>query len=155
MASLITFFGCTKKTDKHTTDTANVEEITTYTSELVQYDVAENYKLKVKETTTGMRNIRITTDEQFNAYFDYAQPTNTTEKQSKIDFDKNFVLVMIGKDSNIETNFQIETIKNKNSKLEIKYCIAELDVPEAVEVQPIIILIIDKKYNKDTHFLLQ
>ncbi|MDR0229554.1 MAG: hypothetical protein LBI72_10920 [Flavobacteriaceae bacterium] len=123
------------------------ETITHYSTSLIEYSKLEGYELLPNLTPSKMLTLKITSQEQFNKYFNSKQLTT-------IDFKDHFIIALIGTKSKTETSFKLESIKDKMNTLELKYCINELDNPLKKAIYPYSIILINKKYNKNIHYLM-
>lgn len=142
--------GC-KKQEQIKGNDKDPDVITHYSSKPIDYLIANNYTLNNEFKTSKGLNLKITSQEQFDKYFKDIQET----KVKTIDFKNYFVLAFIGITSKTETSFKVESIKDKNNKLEIKYCINEIKEPLKEAVYPYSIILIDKKFQtKDIHFVI-
>lgn len=111
----------------------------------VPYKVAEHYF--VRNDITGLPPTIILTAEEFEKYFGMATVMGKNGQPTGIDFNKNFIISISETPTNIDTRLSVISLtKDKSGQLILKY---RIDRGEKMSYtsQPLVLLIIDKKYD--------
>ena len=140
-ATLLTMVACVNKT---TTNVEN-EEI-----DEVPFEVAKNYFFN-KLKTPGAK---ITTEEEFKGSFAMATLLGKEGKPTAIDFDKQFVVNVILRESQWQMEINPLKVEAKGDTLFYSYDIKVSDEKQSSWSQPISIIIIDKEFEKKEVVLL-
>lgn len=149
-----TLLGCKQNNVVPNDIELKTESVSESINESIDFELLPKMSLKNKKKTAGLSHVKITSKDQFNQYIDTEFNTKHLESFSSIDFSTQMVLIMIGNDSNIETTFNIKSIKNQNNSIEINYSLNELKLPNKIEEKPIALVLLNKMYNKDVRFIL-
>lgn len=112
----------------------------------IPYEVAERYF--IRNDVNGLPPTTIVSAEEFEKYFGMAAVMGTNGNPTEIDFSKNFVICIALDPTDIETNLSVISLTNTNSdQLDLRYEIKRGEKMSYTS-QPLILLIVDKKYEK-------
>ncbi|WP_413512381.1 hypothetical protein [Myroides odoratus] len=128
------------------------DEIRLYKANEIPYEENKGYILKNQLHNNGVQHVKITSKAQFSTLFD---PNTALKELKEIDFSKSFVLALVGIPSKLETAFSIKSVKEKQDSIELMYCLEEEEIELTKAIYPYTILVLDKKFNKDVHFLIE
>lgn len=116
----------------------------------IPYTIADRYF--VRNDVTGLPPTTIVSAEDFEKYFGMAAVMGPNGQPTKIDFNKSFVICVALEPTDIDTNLSAISLTNTNSnKLVLRYAI-ERGNKMSYTSQPLLLLIVDKKYEKPVVF---
>lgn len=90
---------------------------------------------------------KITSEAEFLRHFNPAFVNKDVESQ-KIDFKKQFVIVLTGKVTSKPTEYHINSVTEKDGELFVTYTVKENDTEESYKMKPQKILVLDMKYAR-------
>lgn len=90
---------------------------------------------------------KITSEAEFLRHFNPAFVNKDVESQ-KIDFKKQFVIVLTGDVTNRPTEYVINSVTEKNGELFVTYTIKENETEGSYKIKPQKILVLDMKYAR-------
>jgi hypothetical protein len=116
-------------------------------NKIVPYTVAENYFVKNSFKTSKELTLKIENKQKFEQVFGMAPLMGNDGNPTIIDFSKQFVLCVIGIESNLGTEYKMKNLsKNETGKIVLEY--QHSDKPEqSYTSQACLIIIVDKKYT--------
>lgn len=127
----------------NTTDTASVAE--------VPYTVAERYFVNNTVQDSILTRV-ITSRNDFDKYFGMAAVMGEDGKPTPVDFSTQFVLAVINKESDREVKVTPLSLSVIGEKVKLKYKIQTGEEQQAFTSRVPLILIVNKKYQKDVDF---
>lgn len=133
----------------------NIEVTDNAVSGEVPYLEAKGYFVLNTVKNEKVESMRITSQDHFDKVFGVARTMGKDGEPTSIDFKKSFVLALVGQPTEKETSFKIEQLKSEGENLELLYTILQMDEDRSYTIHPCVILVVDKKYEKDVRFLPQ
>ncbi|MCD9855965.1 hypothetical protein LUD75_14660 [Epilithonimonas sp. JDS] len=117
----------------------------------VPYKVAKNYFVK-NNIDAAIDNPKFENQQDFDQVFGMATTMGESGKPTAIDFSKEFAVAQIEDPSTQKVELKPISIRKNANILEIKYrkIVGE---NQSYTSQPVMILIIDNKYNGDVNFV--
>lgn len=110
----------------------------------VPYKINNNYFAKNENEVLTKK---ITSEAEFLRHFNPAFVNKNIESQ-KIDFKKQFVIVLTGEVTNRPTEYDILSVTEQNGELIVSYSIKEKDAKQSYKIKPQTILVLDMKYAR-------
>ena len=111
----------------------------------VPYKVLSSYNLKPDVNRKKINQYKITSEQEFARYFAKSS-SQGNETSEGIDFSSQYAIVLIGKATKKLTDYSINHLQVKGSKIELSYHVEEGE-KQAETQQPFVILAVDKKYQ--------
>lgn len=112
----------------------------------VPYELAKQYF--VRNDVNGLPPTVITSDKEFEKYFGMATVMGPNGKPTEIDFNRSFVICIALEPTEIATDLSVISLTNTNSgQLDLRYEIKRGE-KRSYTSQPLLLLIVDKKYEK-------
>jgi len=141
-AAFILMAACGNKQDFADTSEDDKEAIE------VTFEVAQNYFFK-NDMDILPENPKITSEEEFNKLFCMATAMGKDGKPTEIDFTKQFVLAIVLPVTEFSTEINPQKVVEKGDAL-LYHFEVKTDQKQTFSIQPISIIILDKKYeNKE------
>ena len=138
--ALLMIFSCSQK--QITAVENNIE------NKEVAFGIAKNYFFK-NDLDILPASPKITTEENFNKLFGMATTMGKDGKPTSIDFSKQFVLAIVLPVTDLATEINPEKVEEKGDTLFYSYEV-KTGEKQSYSIQPISIIILDKKYeNKE------
>lgn len=122
-------------------------------TEDIPYTLAKGYYVLNTVKNEKVESLRITSADHFDRFFGMAAVMGEDGKPTAIDFKKSFVLALVGQPSEKDTSFDIDKLTENGDALELIYTIKQVDEVRSFTTHPCVILVVDKKYEKDVRFL--
>ncbi len=113
----------------------------------IPFSVADNYSLKEDANIKQLRDHKITSQKEFDKYFEVAA-TSKNEEETSIDFSKQYAIVVVGKATKKSSVYDVNYLRIKGSQIELSYNIEEGEKQKNTQ-QPVLIILVDKKYQGD------
>jgi hypothetical protein len=113
----------------------------------IPFSIAANYSLKENANIKQFKNHKITSQKEFDKYFEVVSSTQK-EPITSIDFSKKYAIVVVGKATKKPTTYDVNYLKFKGSRIVLSYDIEEGEKQKDTQ-QPVLILVVDKKYQGD------
>lgn len=113
----------------------------------IPYSIASDYSLKENANIKQFKDYKITTQKEFERYFEVASKEKSNQVTS-IDFSKQYALVVVGKATKKSSVYDVNYLKAKGSGILLSYNIEEGEKVKNAQ-QPVLILVVDKKYQGD------
>lgn len=111
----------------------------------IPYKIAEHYF--IRNDVVGLPPTVITSWEEFEKYFGMAAVMGKNGQPTEIDFNKDFVISISLAPTDIDTRLSIVSLtKAASSHIVMKYTI-ERGEKMSYAMQPLVLLIVDKKYE--------
>lgn len=145
----------TNKNSKSVDNNTKIEKEERLREEPIAYVEARGYFVLNTVKNEKVESLRITSQDHFDKFFGVARTMGKEGEPTVIDFKKSFVLALVGQPTDKETSFKIEKLTSVGDNLELVYEIEQLEEERSFTIHPCVILVIDKKYEKDVRFLLQ
>ena len=139
-AAMIVLAACT---NKQAVAPAEGDEV----SNEVAFEVAKNYFFKNDQEIPA--SPKVTTEEEFNKLFGMATTMGEDGKPTPIDFTKQFVLAIVLPVTDYDTEISPMKVEEKGDSLLYTYEVKQGE-QQSFSIQPVSIIILDKKYeNKE------
>lgn len=156
LVSCMGFLACDKVKEPASSVQEEVSKpATTTNNTLVPYKVIENYFVLNTIENTSVISLKIESKQQFDAYFSQARTMSDSSQTTPIDFDKYFVIVIIGPVTPQETFIKPISLKQRDDYLEFIYSIDSQEEKRSFSIHPFVGVIVDKQYNKDVKFIME
>lgn len=156
LAALMIMLGsCNTGNSTKTEIKENIELADNTVSEDVPYIEAKGFFVLNTVKNEKVESLRITSQDHFDKFFGVARTMGKDGEPTTIDFKKSFVLALIGQPTEKETSFKIEKLNTQGDNLELIYSIKQEQEDRSYTIHPCLILVIDKKHEKDVRFLPQ
>jgi len=128
--------------NKQATDTSASGEIR---SADVPFLVAKNYFVKNTVSQGSLENPKVETKENFDLLFGAA--TTMNGKPTEIDFSKQYILAVIGDETNVATEISpISLQKNDKNEIILTYRLNK-GSEQSFKIRPLLIVIVDKTHE--------
>lgn len=151
-SSLLMITSCGKKNDQAIiTDKQATAEVKTEEN-IIPYTVAERYFVK-NSVESGLKTLKITSKEEFDKYFGAATVMGENGTPTAIDFSNQFVIAIINAESNKTEDISLKSLTQVDNKLKVDYKITTQDDTKSYISRLSLILIVDKKYDKEVEFV--
>ncbi|WP_326377882.1 hypothetical protein [Myroides pelagicus] len=137
-----------KKEEKSSEKT---EEVFQYKN--ITYMEGKQYYVNNTYSNKQVESIKLETKEDFEEIFSPAAVMGEGGLPTPIDFDKSFVLAVIGTEVNQSTLFEVISLKDRGEFLELIYSYKVEGEKLSYSLHPFFFVIVDKKYSKDVRFL--
>lgn len=118
----------------------------------VPYTVAHNYFFNNNAQIPA--NPKVTTQADFDRLFGMAAVMGKDGQPTPIDFHRQFVIAVVLPVTDIETHLQIGKLSSDDDRLTLHYTVKRGE-RQSYFTQPMELVIVDKKYDRDTVALLQ
>jgi hypothetical protein len=118
----------------------------------VPYIIAQRYFVRNDYNDGDLKNPKITSKELFNGLFGMATIMGPNGRPTDIDFEKQYVLAVIGQETNRSTSIDAVSLKQKDNIIEFRYKVVEGDTMGAT-IQPVLLIIVDKKYDGEVRLV--
>ena len=139
-AAMIVLAACT---NKQAAAPAEGDEV----SNEVAFEVAKNYFFKNDQEIPA--SPKVTTEEEFNNLFGMATTMGEDGKPTPIDFTRQFVLAIVLPVTDYDTEINPTKVEEKGDSLLYTYEVKQGE-QQSFSIQPVSIIILDKKYeNKE------
>ncbi len=136
---------CTKNKENATKE-ATSNEVQTQ-SDAIPFQLATSYFVKNTYKTGDLTHFKITSQEKFESIFGMATTMGPNGTPTPIDFNKQFVIVLIGKETRFATDYVPESLLQKDGGMVFRCQIKESEQEQSFTTVPSIIAIVDKKYD--------
>lgn len=118
----------------------------------VPYTEAKNYFVKNTYKSIDVAVKKITTQKDFDQIFGMAATMGKEGKPTSIDFSRNYVIALIGLETNANEHpqLEIESLIKKESTIVLSYITngwSTNPTPSSYTILPVKILIVSKQYN--------
>lgn len=113
----------------------------------VPYTEAKNYFVKNTYKTNAVTSKKITSQQEFDDIFGMATTMGKDGKPTSIDFSKNYVIALIGVETNKPTDFLIKNLVREKDDIILSYAIKEESTENSYTILPTKILIVSKQYD--------
>lgn len=120
-------------------------------SSTVPYTVAKNYFVK-NTIEDKLIESSITNREDFDSLFGIARTMGSNGKPTPIDFNTQFVIVVINPISNDVSELECKALEIKSQKLILHYSIKKTN-KQSFQSHHALILVVDKNYQKNVEFI--
>lgn len=117
----------------------------------IPYIVAQRYFVK-NTVDKGFKTLKITSKDEFDRYFGMAAVMDKDGKPTSIDFSQQYVIAIINNESNKDKNITLTSLTQDSNKIKLQYKIIVDDEVQAFTKRLALILVIDKKYDKEIEF---
>lgn len=124
------------------------------TEKIVNYNEAQHYFVRNDVTDYSPRVLR--SEAELQRYFGTApvMSTDGSGLPTAIDFNKKDVLAIIEKQTNVDTEIKITSIKtDKDGKTTVRYKALRSGSPKSYSTVPCLLVQIDKKYGGNVEFV--
>lgn len=121
----------------------------------VPFEQARGYFVVNTLDNKQVESLKITTQNEFDAYFGSAATMGKSGLPTKIDFDKQFVVAIIGQVTDKTTSFDVVSFKDKVQFVEFIFEVHTSDQTQSYSIHPYTMLVVDKKYDKDIRFIAE
>lgn len=111
----------------------------------VPYQLARNYFVNNTYNQSGV--VKVVNQNDFNAIFGMATVMGEKGKPTPIDFNKNFVIAIIGETSNKQPSITVNSLVDEGNKVLLNYSVNN-KAETSYSLRPSAILIVDKAYDK-------
>ncbi|MHC5353660.1 hypothetical protein ACYSNX_05655 [Myroides sp. LJL115] len=156
LISCMGFLACDKVKEPTVTVQQEISQKTaTLSNAIVPYKVIENYFVLNTIENTSVISLKIESKQQFDTYFSIGRTMSEDSKATPIDFDKYFVIVIIGPVTNQETVIKPISLKDRENHLEFIYSIESENQQRSFSIHPFVGIVVDKQYNKDVKFIME
>ncbi len=112
----------------------------------IPFITASNYF--VNNTYSGSGVIKITSQKQFNSVFGMATVMGKEGTPTKIDFDTQYVIAIIEKESDKSPQIIVNSLREANKSVVVDYSVKE-GSKTSYTIRPLVILILSDKYEGD------
>lgn len=126
-------------------DTAAVNSITNAAIN-VPFTEAKNYFVKNTFKADSSTNIKIVTQQDFDAIFGMASTMNQDSKPTAIDFSKQYVIAVIQPVTDKATSLRVESLVRKENNIVLNYSKNE-GGKQSFTTRPFLLLIVDTIYT--------
>ncbi|MDC8102253.1 hypothetical protein [Chryseobacterium rhizosphaerae] len=113
----------------------------------VPYTEAKNYFVKNTYKTNAVTSKKITSQQEFDEIFGMATTMGKDGKPTSIDFSKDYVIALIGVETNKSTDFLIKNLVREKNSIILSYAIKEEGTENSYSILPTKILIVSKQYD--------
>ncbi len=120
--------------------------VTNKTTNDVPYVDAQRYFVKNNFVESKLKSPKITTQKEFEEIFGMATVMGADGKPTAIDFSKQYVITVIGKETDKVTTMNVLSLNQKDNNIVLSYEIKE-GVKGSFTMQPFILIIVDNKYQ--------
>lgn len=120
----------------------------------VSYTKGENYFVKNTFQNKQVESIKIECQKEFDKIFGPAATMGENGKPTPIDFEQSFVIAVIGVPTDKETIFDVLSLKDRGSELELIYNVEQEDEKQSYTIHPFFFIIVDQKDKKDVKFIV-
>lgn len=120
----------------------------------VPYTKGENYFVKNTFENKQVESIKIECQKEFDKIFGAAAMMGDNGLPTPIDFEHSFVIAVIGTPTDKETTFDIISLKDRGSELELIYNVEQKDEKQSYTIHPFFFIIVDQKDKKDVKFIV-
>ncbi len=117
----------------------------------INYKEASHYFVRndVKDYSPRL----IQSSEEFESLFGMATTMGTDGIPTSIDFNKQNVIAIIEKQTNIDTDIKITSVKKQDGKIAVRYKVVKTGDPRSYSSVPCLLLRVDKKYGNNAEFI--
>jgi hypothetical protein len=121
----------------------------------IPYTPVSGYFVKNTYKIDSLRNLKIQTQQEFDSVFSPAAFMGNAGKPTEIDFSRQYVIALIGKESYRNPNFTtIGLTKNKKNEIIFEYQLKE-STNQTFTIVPCLLIAVDKKYKNRLVFKLK
>ncbi|MHC5202451.1 hypothetical protein [Myroides sp. LJL119] len=124
-------------------------------STIIPYQELKNYFVLNTVDNKQVESKKITTQKEFDDYFSVARTMSEESIPTSVDFNKSFVLAIIGQPTNSETRINIISLKQRNQCLELIFDIDSSQQNTSYTMHPFTAILVDKKYDMDVKFIAE
>lgn len=144
MVCCFIFYACQSggNSQKVSEQTNLQEEVSS--GDTIPYVEAQRYFVNNTYKDSGVK--KITAQNEFDVIFGMAAIMGSNGKPTEIDFAKNYVIAVIGSESNKKPEIIINSLKKEGENIALSYSIKEEEETSSTS-KPNVILIIDKRYE--------
>lgn len=114
----------------------------------IPYELAMNYNLKNQANPKRIENHKITSQVEFDKYFEEITSNSNISQTKKIDFSKEYVIVISDKSTNKLHKYSVNSLIFKGSSINLSYTLEKSKV-QTQEHIPFLLLVVDKKYQEN------
>lgn len=118
----------------------------------IPYTLANNYFVKNNFKIDSFLSLKITNKSDFDAIFGMATTMGESGKPTPIDFSKQYVIALIGKETDYSTSFFVNSLKEINNQIEVSYKETVSTQQQTYAIIPFTILLVNNTYNKQLVF---
>jgi len=113
----------------------------------VPYTEAKSYFVKNTYKSSEVSVKKITSQQEFDEIFGMATTMGKDGKPTSIDFSKDYVIALIGVETNKSTDFLIKNLVREKNSIILSYTIKEEGTENSYSILPTKILIVSKQYD--------
>lgn len=118
----------------------------------VPFVIANGYFVNNTQKNTKVEELKITSKQQLDQYFGMAATMGEKEQPTTIDFNKSYVLAVVGVESNKETTFDVKGLVQSDNGIELSYTIKEDSKAQSFTTHSFVMLVVDKQFDKEVKF---
>jgi hypothetical protein len=107
---------------------------------------AKNYFVNNTFTSEKITSHKIDNQADFDVIFGVGRVMGENGKPTEIDFSKQFVIAVIGQDTDKSTSFSVATLKSKGKNIVLRYKMVEGE-KLTYQIRPFMLLVVDNKYE--------
>ncbi|MCR4965625.1 MAG: hypothetical protein K6A41_08225 [Bacteroidales bacterium] len=133
-----------KNTENASVSTPGAEKQQTVKS--IPYVEADNYFFRNDATIPS--NPKINTKEEFDALFGMARVMGDDGIPTPIDFNRQFVIAVVHPVTKGGVELDDERLLDDGQTLTFEYSVDQEDIERSFEIQPILLVIVDRKYER-------
>lgn len=112
----------------------------------VPYREAKHYFVKNSYTADHLIEIKIGTQEDFDKLFGMATTMGKDGKPTAINFEDQFVIAVIGEETSRNARITPSELEQVGEKIILSYVVSRGE-PQSSTIRPLLLLIVDKKYD--------
>jgi len=112
----------------------------------IPYIEADNYFFRNDATIPS--NPKINTKEEFDALFGMARVMGDDGIPTPIDFNRQFVIAVVHPVTKGDVELDDERLLDDGQTLTFEYSVDQEDIERSFEIQPILLVIVDRKYER-------
>lgn len=113
----------------------------------VSFKTANRYFVKNNVKSDKIQTLKIADQANFHGIFGMATVMGKNGRPTPIDFNKEFVLAVIGNETNMDTKLTPISLKKDHSKLIFEYEIKTVGGQRSFTIVPCLLILVDNKYK--------
>lgn len=113
----------------------------------VPYSEAKNYFVKNTYQSNELAVKKIASQKEFDEIFGAAATMGSNGMPTNIDFSKNYVIALIGTQTNKSTDFLVKNLVKEKENIILSYAVKEESTENSYTILPAKILIVSKQYD--------
>lgn len=115
-----------------------------YSGNKVPYEKPSNYFVRNDVDTTKTKILKLSSLEEFDAIFGMA--TTMSSRPTPIDFDKQFIVTVIGPPTDTDTRYDVAALMSKNGILTLAYNVTQGE-KQSYTIRPFMMLSVNKEFD--------